>query len=181
MRLVLKPEVPFEGSTCARERPNADPAGGPGELLAWVRRLCGYVVDQFSTVNPGTTVRSLSVLTTVVLPRLKAMAAMSRSIFPIGRPVRFSSAAIRPYSSAAASVSGQMISSGSTRRNLSAFLSRLPLFSTPNQSSARTGSPMPIRCPAWMAAVPAHTRCGDGGCNRRHCCRGGNASFPDPA
>jgi hypothetical protein len=33
-------------------------------------------VAQFSTGNPGTTVKSLSALTTVVFPRLKAMAAI---------------------------------------------------------------------------------------------------------
>ena len=39
---------------------------------------------------------------------------MSMSIFPIGRPIRLSSAAIRPYSSAAGSVSGQTINSDNT-------------------------------------------------------------------
>ena len=67
------------------------------------------------------------------------MAAMSMSIFPIGRPVRRNSAAIRPYTSAAGSVSGQTITSGNTRRSRSAFLSRLLLYSTPYHSSARTG------------------------------------------
>ena len=110
-----------------------------------------YTADQFSTVSPDTAVMSLSALTTVVLPRLRAMAAMSMSIFPIGRPVCLSSAAIRPYSSAAGSVSGQTISSGNTRRSRSAFLSRLLLFSTRTPYSARTGRPMPIRWPAATA------------------------------
>ena len=38
-------------------------------------RRSAYGVDQFSTVNPGTAVRSLSALTTIVLPKLSAMAA----------------------------------------------------------------------------------------------------------
>ena len=140
-----------------------------------------YTADQFSTVSPDTAVMSLWALTTVVLPRLRAMAAMSMSIFPIGRPVCLSSAAIRPYSSAAGSVSGQTISSGNTRRTRSAFLSRLLLFSTPyhtpREPAGRCRSDGRPRRPRGLA----HRHRGDGGCNRRRCrCRAGTVSFPHP-
>src|SRR5437762_3457194 len=59
------------------------------------------VVDQFATVKPGATLRSVSQRLTVVWPRLNATAAMSLSIVPIGRPIGFRTVAIRPYSSAA--------------------------------------------------------------------------------
>src|SRR5262245_37325137 len=48
--------------------------------------------DQSSTVKPGTADRSLSLVTTVQLPRLRAIAAMSWSMVCIGRPRRLSSA-----------------------------------------------------------------------------------------
>jgi len=50
-----------------------------------------------------------------------------------------------PGARAAGSVSGQRINSDNTRRSRSAFRSRALLFSTPYQSSARTGRPMPSR------------------------------------
>src|ERR1700676_2588113 len=43
---------------------------------------------QFSTANPGTAVKSLSVLTTVQLPKLRAIAAIWMSICWIVRPRR---------------------------------------------------------------------------------------------
>ena len=59
---------------------------------------------QFSMLKPGTTDRSVSSLTTVHWPRASAMAATWMLTCCIDRPVRFSSAARRPYSSAASRV-----------------------------------------------------------------------------
>ena len=65
---------------------------------------------QFSTPSPGTADRSLSAVTTVQFPSARAMAAIIMSICCIGRPIRRSSAAMRPYSAAASSVNGQTVS-----------------------------------------------------------------------
>jgi hypothetical protein len=55
-----------------------------------------YGSTQFSTFNRGTAVRSLSPLTTIVFPKLRAMAAINMSIFPMRLPLRVRSAAICP-------------------------------------------------------------------------------------
>jgi hypothetical protein len=65
---------------------------------------------QFSTVSPGTAVRSVSVLTTVQLPRLSAMAAIWMSICCIGLPNLRSAANRRPNSAAASLVYGHTTS-----------------------------------------------------------------------
>ena len=62
---------------------------------------CRYRLDQFSTFNPGTAARSVSMDTTVQLLRANAMAAIMMSICCMGRPMRRSSANMRPNCAAA--------------------------------------------------------------------------------
>ena len=128
-----RPEIrslmaPWAGASCACGQPRPrktvlphrflkaapQPPASPGprrvQGRGGLRKLspqCGAQEAQFSTASPGTAERSVSIVTTVQLPKVSAMAAIIMSFWPMGRPVRRSSAAMRPYSKAAASVTGQ--------------------------------------------------------------------------
>lgn len=69
-------------------------------------------------------------VTTVQLPGVIAMAAIIMSFGPMGRPIRRSSAAIRPYSNAAASMTGQSIQEEIARWSRCKLRSRFGLHST---------------------------------------------------
>ena len=69
-------------------------------------KLC--YTDQFSILSPGTAERSLSVVTTVQLPKLRAIAAMRMSMVCIGCLLRRSVAYNLPYSFAASVVKGHI-------------------------------------------------------------------------
>src|SRR6266511_1578375 len=71
-------------------------------FLLTFRHLALDYSAQFSTLNPGTADRSLSVVTTVQFPRVKAIAAIWMSICCMGWPIFLNSAMIRPNSWAAA-------------------------------------------------------------------------------
>jgi len=114
---------PERGRSPSGQGPDGRKGGWSGQGSQGLARL--FYTTQFSTVSPGTAVRSLSADTTVQFPSDRAMAARRISAVCIGRPIRRSSAASRPCSSAAARSNGQqtiLLSPLVNRRRVSSWV-----------------------------------------------------------
>ena len=115
---------------------------------------------QFPTVNPGTPVRSESAVTTEQLPNEHAMAAIMMSICCMGRPMRLSSAARRPYSNAALSSNGQTFQADRAVRSLCMLRARgAQLDAVDELGQDRDADPDPVPpdrfVPGILVDVPA--------------------------